>query len=173
MTQTYKAGQIVRTRKGGIVELFVNKDYGSSHPLIYYIDDSSFTVDDRGRYHEVVRCLFDIVELIKDVGEDMYKTFTKDMLKDGMKVVVKNRNTYFYDSVKNRGIDLHGWLNMDSYNEFLNCSINEAFDIMEVYSLGTLIWKREEKTEQEKKIEELEASAKLIQEQIKQLKEMK
>lgn len=140
-------------------------------------------------------CFFsNCYKLVKKKEKDMNKTFTKDMLKTGMRVVDRNGAT----RIVMKGVDdsegyLIGtlWVDLKNYRDDLIDDVGIAgIDIMEVYAApdvktsmlfigekGALLWKREEKTKEEllkeQRIVELEQQVKDLAETIQKLKEGK
>ena len=132
--------------------------------------------------------------VIKKKEKDMNKTFTKDMLKTGMRVVDRKGAT----RIVMKGVDdsegyLIGtlWSYLKNYKSDLTDDTGYAgIDIMKVYAApdvktlmlsigekGSLLWKREEKTKEElikeQRIVELEQQAKELAQTIQKLKEGK
>jgi len=127
------------------------------------------------------------------------KQFTKDDLKTGHLVVLRNGEEYvvFKDvdcsHDRNNTKDVlvalkeYNWLYIRRYTEELKHNCNSVGDIMRVYIQTSphsfireyepdkrkLLWKREEKSEKDLQIEELQGTITQAQEQINKLKEMK
>jgi hypothetical protein len=119
----------------------------------------------------------------------MKKEFTKADLKTGMKVVLRSGDEGivmkgFISNDFGGDVIIYmdgGWDRLSEYSDDLSDKY-PALDIMSVFlaerprqlltSKGKfkLLWNREEKTEQQKKIEELEVTIKKAQEQIQELK---
>lgn len=156
---------------------------------IYKTDDEGYgAIDDLG----VGRNL-PIFALDKSIFEEI-KGFTKSDLKPCMLVKLRNGNmgsvvqTQQGLSICNCSCD-SSWNPLKDYNDNLvhigTCG--HDWDIMEVYgyalggSKGSMftykfrdcLWKREEKSEKDLKIEELQAKAKEIQDELEKLKEDK
>ena len=135
---------------------------------------------------------------IETKGENKMSTFTKDDLKTGHLVVLRNGDEYvvFKDSVSKYTTQSSVMINLDSmfdwtalenYDYTLKASKSSVLDIMEVYLQShpysfvreydkdnrQLLWEREEKSEKDLQIEELQVTITQAQEQINKLKEMK
>lgn len=105
--------------------------------------------------------------------------FTKDMLKDGMRVETRNGKMYIKIGETLRTMD--GYNPLSQYTDDLRNMVSHEYDIMEVYAdaphccdpseYGRLLQKREEMTEQQKRILELEETIRKAQEQIRELME--
>lgn len=115
--------------------------------------------------------------------------FDKSMLKDGMVVMLRNQN---YPSSKGRLlvlnetiVDKEGYLSFSDYtNDLLSEDGDVNFDIVQVFSVDKLInmdikdwtltpvWKREDKSPTQLKIEEMESSVAELQKQINELKQI-
>lgn len=113
--------------------------------------------------------------------------FDKSMLKDGMVVMFRDQSHHLS---KGRHLVLAGVLvnqsgiiYINSFSDTLhNC--DDSFDVMEVYTVTeclslninewglSLLWKREEKSPTQLKIEEMEFSVAELQKQINELKQM-
>lgn len=113
--------------------------------------------------------------------------FDKSMLKDGMVVMFrdqshqlsKGRHLVLADTLTNGS----GSIYLDSLSDTLHNS-DDSFDVMEVYTVIeclslninewelSLLWKREEKSPTQLKIEEMESSVAELQKQINELKQM-
>lgn len=119
----------------------------------------------------------------------MKKEFTKADLRTGMKVVLRNGDEAivmkgFISSVFGGDIIarvIGSWDKLSAYGDDLSSEYPDL-DIMSVFlpkspsqlltdkATFELVWKREEKTEQQKQIEELEATIFKAKEQIEKLK---
>lgn len=140
-------------------------------------------------------------EFKKHIGmpeeENKMSTFTKDDLKTGHLVVLRDGEEYVVfkgvasayscnDTIVN--LNNHCWDFLEGYNDnLLNNHNFSELDIMEVYlqshPIGfvreyekdkrQLLWKREEKSEKDLQIEKLQVTITQAQEQIDKLKEMK
>jgi hypothetical protein len=119
------------------------------------------------------------------------------VLRGGKEVVVFKdyasvylQDNYSESFVQDCCVDLNknnSWFRLEGYTNYLNYLDYSEYDIMEVYLQShpysfvseyekdkrVLIWKREEKSEKDLKIEELSATIKKAQEQINKLKGMK
>lgn len=115
--------------------------------------------------------------------------FDKSMLKDGMVVMLRNQNC---PSSKGRLlvlnetiVDKEGYLSFSDYtNDLLSEDGDVNFDMIQVFSVDNLVnmdindwtltpvWKREEKSPTQLKIEEMESSVAELQKQINELKQM-
>lgn len=109
------------------------------------------------------------------------------MLKDGMVVMFrdqthrlsKGRHLVLADTLTNTS----GCIYLDSLSDTLHNS-DDCYDVMEVYTVNecqslnidewelSLLWKREEKSPTQLKIEEMESSVAELQKQINELKQM-
>ena len=115
--------------------------------------------------------------------------FNKSMLKDGMVVMLRNQNCAHAKGrllVLNETIvDKEGYLSFSDYtNDLLSDDGDVDFDIVQVFSVDnltnmdinewelSLLWKREEKSPTQLKIEEMESSVAELQKQINELKQM-
>lgn len=107
-------------------------------------------------------------------------SFTKDMLEEGMRV--KTRCGTMYIKIGDTLRTMTGYIRIHQYSDDLRNMISDTYDdIMEVYAdtpyccdpskTAQLLWKREEQTEQQKRILELEENIRKAQEQIRELME--
>ena len=135
---------------------------------------------------------------IETKEENKMSTFTKDDLKTGHLVVSREGGEYvvFKDSAnahnthKSVMVNLnedYNWATLEDYDDTLKYLEDTEYDIMEVYLQShpysfvheyeadkrQLLWKREEKSEKDLQIEELQATITQAQEQISKLKEIK
>lgn len=121
----------------------------------------------------------------------MNNQFKVEDFRTGMKVLVKNGMEYIillncehgYTAFNTKKVNIavnpnkgtYLWTSLEHIAEAVVEVFvpNHPYDIFYVHDGWKSIWKREEKTEQEKKIEQLEATIAKASEEIKQLKAMK
>jgi len=112
----------------------------------------------------------------KSIGFTIVKfgkqNFTKDDLEDGYRVVLRNGEPKFVLKRANSLNDVGGYKHntLANYDETLIFQGIPHFDIMQVYDReDNLVWEREEKTEKQIKIEELQRKAQEIADELKKL----
>lgn len=117
--------------------------------------------------------------LIKIEEENMKKEFTKADMKDGMRCILRNGDQMFWNAEGDENPMIQGSKYMGEYDDecisydLLNSEKYAPSDIMEVYALGELVWKREEESEEQKKLKEIYLSIEKLQEEAKAIVERK
>jgi hypothetical protein len=125
-----------------------------------------------------------MIEIHKNEDGTM-KNFTKSDLKDWMVVERRNGNKEVVCIARGILLDIVGGHNsIDRINEDLTSRNHEGWDVVAVYSpfdgnhndlrnfkIGDLIWKREEKSATQLKIEEIEKKQRELADQLRELRE--
>lgn len=115
--------------------------------------------------------------LIKIEEENMKKEFTKADMKDGMRFVLRNGNEHYWCDSKD--CPMIGGGRYDVYekcyltDDLFNDDGDRECDVMEVYALGELVWKRKEESEEQKKLKEIYSAIEKLQEEAKAIIERK
>lgn len=111
--------------------------------------------------------------LIKIEEKNMKKEFTKADMKDGMRFVLRNGNEHYWCDSKD--CPMIGGGRYDVYekcyltDDLFNDDGDRECDVMEVYALGELVWKRseeQEESEEKKQLKKLQQTIEKAQEQI-------
>lgn len=156
---------------------------GANIGKVFEVKDSS------PGWYSLVKEQYGVLEggtLHKDDCEVVKTEFTKSDLKDWMVVIFRNGSKRLVNASQGylMGEDCHDGLS--SLNEDLTCKYSEDRDIMEVHNAmmfntnqreeqyfheGTLLWKREEKSPTQIKIEEIEKKQRDLADELKQLQE--
>ena len=141
----YVGGRVMKeARKGMKVRIVEHKDLNDRQRT--YLGQTGIVVDNSRflpaiRFKDGKKIDYRIEEL------EEVKDFTKDDLKDGIKVVYRNgEESYFINN------SLYGYKNTklfksiypDGFSQYLKFSYNDDYDIMKVYDRGELVWEREE-----------------------------